>query len=335
MPFNAWPDIEALYNVRKTLKYLQESTGLELGPVTYRAKVKLDGTNAAVRVTLPVKIGQDSSIAYQSRTRDVTPQDDNFQFAQWATERRDVFVRAAFKTQGRVTTFYGEWCGIGIQSGTAVSHVPRRFAVFAVQVDDHVIVEPDAISVLLGDVSNTIITVLPWYGAPVTVDYADQAALEASAESLNQTVLEVEACDPWVKANFNLEGVGEGIVLYPSPDIDLYVSRERLERLMFKAKGQKHRAKESKQAVQVNPDVLASVEEFARVFVTEARCQQGLTVTCGGDASPKNTGNFMKWIVGDVEKESKDDLDASGLTFKQVVSAVQKQAREWYQRQVG
>jgi hypothetical protein len=104
---------------------------------------------------------------------------------------------------------------------------------------------------------------------------------------------------------------------------------------MFKAKGQKHRVKESKQAVQVSPDVLASVEEFARVFVTEARCRQGLTVACSGEASPKNTGNFMKWIVGDVEKESKDDLDASGLTFKQVVAAVQRLSREWYQKQVG
>ncbi len=341
MPFNAWPDIEALYNVRKTLKYLQESTGLQLGPVTYRAKVKLDGTNAAVRVQLPLR-GNEQAVFYQSRTRDITPQDDNFGFAQWASGYQEIFLRAARRAHriaqsvpGHVVTFYGEWCGQGVQSGTAVSQVPRQFAVFAVQVDDQVVVEPSELSVLLGDVSGTAISVLPWYGEAITVDYSNQQALETSAETLNQVVLEVEACDPWVKANFNVEGVGEGIVLYPSADQVTRVSRERLEQLMFKAKGQKHRVKESKQAVQVSPDVLASVEEFARVFVTEARCRQGLTVACSGEASPKNTGNFMKWIVGDVEKESKDDLDASGLTFKQVVAAVQRLSREWYQKQVG
>lgn len=323
--FNAWPDIEALYNVRRRLAVFQER-GRPLTAEKYRAKVKLDGTNAAVRIEKQEGI----NVFYQSRTRDVTPTDDNMGFAKWAAEYSHVFVEAAKKVDGSIITFYGEWCGMGIQSGTAVSKAPRRFAIFAIQIDDNVLVEPSKIEQLLGDTTDTIITVLPWYGNEVDVDYTNFELVESAAAELEKDVLAVEACDPWVKSNFNIEGVGEGIVLYPIPDAVGFVARGRLSLLMFKAKGQKHRVKAAKVAVQVNPDVINSIDEFAKTFTTEARCKQGLTVACGGIADMKTLGNFMKWIMGDIEKEAKDDLEASGLQFKQVVPAAQKIAREWF-----
>ena len=328
--FNPWPDIESLYNVRRHLAKLEEF-GHPLVSVKYRAKVKLDGTNAAVRIEKTSAGNSGMNVFFQSRTTEITPSNDNMGFARWAEEKKDFFINVAnTEIEGNVITFFGEWCGTGINSGTAISKAPRRFAIFAIQVDDDVIVEPSVIMKLLGDRSNTIVEVLPWFGNEVTIDYTNFELVETAAAEIEKDVLFVESCDPWVKHQFGIEGVGEGIVLYPVPDSRGCVDRPRLSLLMFKAKGQKHRVKAAKVAVQVNPDVLKSIDEFAMTFVTEPRCKQGLTVSCGGIADTKNLGNFMRWIMNDIEKESKDDLEASSLDFKQVTPACQKIAREWF-----
>jgi hypothetical protein len=44
---------------------------------------KIDGTNAQVF------IGEDGTMQFGSRTRWITPDDDNFGFAKWATEHAD------------------------------------------------------------------------------------------------------------------------------------------------------------------------------------------------------------------------------------------------------
>lgn len=73
---------------------------------------------------------------------------------------------------------------------------------------------------------------------------------------------------------------------------------------------------------------LEGIQAFVEAFVTEPRCQQGATATGGIDI--KKIGDFLKWVSIDVEKESKDDLEVSGLTWKDVVQSVQKAARLWY-----
>ena len=99
---------------------------------------------------------------------------------------------------------------------------------------------------------------------------------------------------------------------------------------MFKAKGEKHRTANVREAVQVDPTVVASIEEFANVMVAEARLLQGVTVACGGAYDKKLTGKFIQWVTADTEKESQDELEASGLTWAQVKSAVSKKAQVWY-----
>lgn len=65
---------------------------------------KLDGTNAAVVIEGGKLIG------CQSRTRNITPQDDNYGFAAWAETVADILV--AKLGDGR---HFGEWWGQGIQ----------------------------------------------------------------------------------------------------------------------------------------------------------------------------------------------------------------------------
>ena len=66
-----WPSIELFHNLRRTLAAVEVSPQL-----TYRAKVKLDGTNAAVQI---FPSGQ---VVAQSRSRVITPTQDNMGFAQ-------------------------------------------------------------------------------------------------------------------------------------------------------------------------------------------------------------------------------------------------------------
>jgi hypothetical protein len=78
---------------------------------------KIDGTNAAVIV------GEDLSVSAQSRTRIITPADDNFGFARWVAENGEAL--ASLLGPGR---HFGEWWGQGIQRKYGLDH--KRFSLF-------------------------------------------------------------------------------------------------------------------------------------------------------------------------------------------------------------
>ena len=80
---------------------------------------KIDGTNASLSFD---ESGPDSMLV-GSRNRWVTPDNDNFGFAGWATPRRE----ALFALLGPGHHF-GEWYGVGIQRGYNL--VASRFARF-------------------------------------------------------------------------------------------------------------------------------------------------------------------------------------------------------------
>ena len=80
---------------------------------------KIDGTNAQVFIT------DDGQIVAGSRTRWITPQDDNFGFAAWVKAHRDELLTLG---PGR---HFGEWWGQGIQRNYGLTE--RRFSLFNVQ----------------------------------------------------------------------------------------------------------------------------------------------------------------------------------------------------------
>ena len=79
---------------------------------------KIDGTNAQVC------IGEDGSFRVGSRTRWITPEDDNYGFARWAHENRAELERLG---PGR---HFGEWWGAGIQRKYGLTE--KRFSLFNV-----------------------------------------------------------------------------------------------------------------------------------------------------------------------------------------------------------
>lgn len=79
---------------------------------------KIDGTNAQVF------IGEDGTFLTGSRTRWITPQDDNYGFAAWALAHRDELMLLG---PGR---HFGEWWGAGIQRRYGLTE--KRFSLFNV-----------------------------------------------------------------------------------------------------------------------------------------------------------------------------------------------------------
>jgi hypothetical protein len=79
---------------------------------------KIDGTNASIF------IGEDGEFLTGSRTRWITPMDDNFGFAGWAHYNKDELMKLG---PGH---HFGEWWGRGIQRNYGLSE--KRFSLFNV-----------------------------------------------------------------------------------------------------------------------------------------------------------------------------------------------------------
>ncbi|MGK7928098.1 MAG: RNA ligase family protein [Spirulina sp.] len=318
-----WPSIELLHNVRRGLEIAGETP-----KVTYRAKLKLDGTNGGIQIFT------DGRIAAQSRSQIITPESDNAGFANWVTQNIDFFAQLAGEEH---LTLFGEWCGKGIQRRTAISQIDRKiFAIFALQYGGRegkyarLEIDPDRICTLIPP--HPDIFVLPFYGEPMVFDFSDREQLQKASDRLNQIIAEVERCDPWIKETFGIEGLGEGLVMYPQSD--RLAERISYAELLFKAKGEKHQVVKTKKPVQIDPEVAKNVEAFAALFVTEARLQQGVTEACGGELDLKKMGEFLKWITADVQKESVAELESAQLTWKDVSKTVMNVARKWYKEKV-
>jgi len=328
MPFYPWPEIEAFHQVRKSTHKFPELLGLD-PRVLYLPKVKLHGTNAAIQ------IHSDGTVIAQSRTNVITPQNDNMGFAAWVEGNKEMW---ALKGGTDGVVLYGEWCGRGIQSNVAVSEIPKTFAIFgarSIRDPDFMIVEPTRLEAFVPDAlrEHKIALVLPWAGPPIIVDWSKPSEeLETITNSINEAVLAVEACDPWVEANFNVKGTGEGLVYYPD-SAEHVGSFKMFGDLCFKAKGAKHRVVTAPKAATVDPQVAASTEAFVNMVVTEARLEQGAGLS--GELDRKNTGTFVRWIISDVTKECGSELEASGLTWKQVSGQISARASKWWLKKCG
>ncbi len=77
---------------------------------------KIDGSNASIY------IGEDGEFLTGSRTRWITPTDDNFGFSTWAHEHKDELMELG------AGHHFGEWWGCGIQRKYGLTD--KRFSLF-------------------------------------------------------------------------------------------------------------------------------------------------------------------------------------------------------------
>ena len=325
-----WASIDNFHTVRASLVKFPELLGDE-PCVCYRAKVKLHGTNAGIKIT------SNGRVFPMSREQVISVERDNAGFAKWVKEREEQF--AALKVENMDVIVYGEWCGPGVQKGVGINKIPEKiFAVFAVRVinenqPDHLVVEPDTIKFIVKD-NIPGLYVLPWYtqSCEVIIDWspgADVVDLSNRIDHINTLVTKVEACDPWVQETFGVEGIGEGLVFYPR---DTKVGYRNFSNLAFKAKGLAHQTVAKSKPVQADPIVASNAADFAELVVTEARMEQGVRLANDGELvfDMKKMGAYLKWISADVEKETKGELEASGLDARTATRACSDRARNWY-----
>lgn len=337
-----WTSIESFHNVVRNLKNIKDlGEHFSWPKVTYKSKIKLHGTNAAVQIT------SDGKVIAQSRTSVITKDNDNCGFARWVDDNIDYFKKLA--ANERNLTIFGEWAGPGIQKGTAIHKIDHKiFAIFAIiiresngeqviQADPVVINDwlwyrrdEEKFNVSITD--HPDIFVIPWYeDREFVINYGDKKSLKPIVDEINALVLKIEAQDPWVKSVFDVDGIGEGLVFYPVKKDDEFVSAcEDYSDLFFKAKGEKHKVVKQKDAVQIDPEVAKNINEFVELFITPARLDQAVTIACNEEFNIRFSGAFLKWICSDIKKESVAELEASNLNWKQVSKAVSSAAITWY-----
>lgn len=330
--FRKWTDIESLSHVMRSRN--QSHWMKEQGPVYYRAKTKLHGTNAAIRVTA-------NGVFPQSRSQIISVEKDNAGFAIWLKSREQYFENLISDIKSLdeeiEVTIYGEWCGPGIQKNVAVNQIPQKtFAAFSLQfhhpkgenLEGSFHSDPAMIRSMSKHIADNdpSFKILPWEIEPHYVNFDDPNSLSEFAEKVNSMVAECEETDPWVLREYGINGPGEGFVFYANPSN----GNPYLKGFMFKAKGEAHRVNKTKSAATINPEVLRSVGAFVDFAVTVPRLEQGLTEGVQGELDPKRTGDFLSWVMRDILKECTVELADSGLTWKQVVGACSKKARDWY-----
>lgn len=115
--FKAWPKIPRLENE------------------VYHITEKIDGTNACIIIeqTVPIKLdwaisvikiyGKYFQIGAQSRTRLITPEQDNYGFAKWVQDNAEQLI-----IDLGIGYHFGEWWGQNINRNYGLDH--KRFSLF-------------------------------------------------------------------------------------------------------------------------------------------------------------------------------------------------------------
>jgi hypothetical protein len=314
-----YPSIEQFRNVVRSVRVSHDYKGKdEQGNSIYShtenypvlkfiGTIKLHGTNASV-----IKYS-DGSLKYQSRQRELSLQQDNCDFMLNMSKKDLSFIFDNFQYREYVAV-YGEWCGGNIQKGVAISGLPKMFVIFGVKVDDEWVDLPKNIY----NNEESIYNIFQFPTYEIDIDFNNP---ELSQNKLIEYTLQVEENCP-VGNFFGKEGVGEGIVF----------TCETNPNLKFKSKGEKHSISKVKTLNSIDTEVLENINDFVEAVVTENRLNQGVNYLkeMGIEISSKATGDFLRWVVGDVMKEEGDTIVDNQLNVKQVSKAISNKARVWF-----
>lgn len=330
--------IGAIYNVAKYVKYVNTDEAVPTEhkvttPVSYRGTVKLHGTNSGVLVR-----GTGECVP-QSRNRVLSVDNDNMGFAKFAAANESFIRGVAAKVRAyndlpvdQDVVLYGEWIGPGVQSKVAITQLPEKqwvlFAARAVVSDE----ERPYLGIDVSDLTGGSDAIHSIFDGPVydlTIDFSDEKSREQAVEKVSELTQRVDAHCPWAD-RFGISGAGEGIVWMPQ---GMHWGKSDL---MFKSKGEKHKVtKEKSSKVSMDPETVKSIEEFVEFAVTDNRLQQGVDHVreMGKPIDMSSTKHFLGWLGNDVRVECQDNLEASGLEWKQVARKVNDKALAFWKEQ--
>jgi len=322
-----YASIEQFKNVIKHVRDNSNYHQVPLPTLEFIGTVKLHGTNASI------VFNPDMSHVFQSREREISIESDNAGFAMWGernikdlgltiTNLSSTSKHFEYDTPTKIVVF-GEWCGGSIQKGVALNQPPKMFVIFNITLiwenDIRTELTPEQIQSVVHR-TEEIRCIYDYPTWKISIDFNDPAAVQNQLVDL--TIAVEEEC-PVGKAH-GVSGIGEGIVWW------------NVERnLKFKVKGEKHSAskvKTLKEIAAVDIEKLNSIKELVTSAVSENRLKQGLDKMkeMGLDIDVTNTGAYIKWVVGDVMKEEKDVIIASGFNVKEIMPHVSEAAKKFW-----
>lgn len=319
MDFSFMHDIESLRHLVENVNRHCEYNSLDTKPsIKFKGTVKLHGTNGAVRV-------QGGNVTAAGRNRVLTIQQDNYGFAHFVAGRAELFSTLAQNFISDDVTFYGEWCGQGIQKSVAIASLPKMFVIFGIF--DHASNEWFDIhspKLRLVDTKvlneNNIWLVTQAQTFAVNIDFNDPTP---AAEAIKAYTLQVEELCPF-SALHGVDGLGEGIV---------WVSDDYPVRLHFKSKGEKHKkAGTERRHVEIDPEKVASINSLVDLLLPEWRLEQGFSYLRDNNipAANTSTGEYLKWIAKDVLKEESDRIAANPFPWKELNGHVMVRAKQYF-----
>jgi hypothetical protein len=320
MIFKKFRSIEQFRTVIKDVRYYCDHRGLDYPTLTFTGTVKLHGTNACI--AYDTNTGER---LYQSRERVLTPLSDNAGFCAWAMGSDEVshilhVLEHEFET-AKVIRIYGEWAGSTIQKGVGITNLKdKSFFIFQIEIDD-VIVDYYINTGSIFNDDRRVYNISEFETYTIDINFKHP---ELSQNRLVELTNLVEQECPVAKA-FGFSGIGEGIV---------WQNRESGQ--IFKVKGEKHsssKVKTTKEIAAVDIEMINTLNEFVEYAVSENRLKQGIDKLreLGIDVdSPKSTGEFIKWVAGDVFKEEIDTITKNELDTKKLGPLIARKARQFF-----
>eukprot|EP01121_Diplochlamys_sp_Union-15-3_P018772 TRINITY_DN6903_c0_g1_i2.p1 TRINITY_DN6903_c0_g1~~TRINITY_DN6903_c0_g1_i2.p1 ORF type:complete len:445 (-),score=82.59 TRINITY_DN6903_c0_g1_i2:41-1321(-) len=320
--FFKWPEIELFHHVRAGKSHNNEI-------IAYYGKIKLHGTNVAVSI----QNGNKKDVFVQSRSKFLQRKQDHHGFASFIGRTSEYWKSLYDPRTCNSLTVFGEWCGKEIMKGAAICTLDKIIlAVFAIQIDDQLIIEPDAIKEFLDKPKlPKEVFVIPYVTDKFDVDFGDESQLKNTIDKINELVEDIEKEDPWVKKQFGITGPGEGLVWYPVGKIvEGKIPISLYSRLVFKTKGAAHNVLKLNKSAQLDPDKAESANDFVEMVTTSQRLEQGVSEGVNGEYTEGRIGDFISWVWSDIKKECESELLASSLSWDQVEQAIKLKARKWF-----
>lgn len=310
-----FPSIGQFRNVVRAERESAEYHSRPPAKRTYVGTIKLHGTNAGIRLT------ETGELLFMSRTRVITPEDDNHGFARHMAAHANT-IRSALAPlyPAQDMAVFGEWCGAGVQSNVGISAEQKLFMVFALRVGD-AWADPAAVPRLP---EARVFNVRDYPMWEREIDFSEPEQIQNDLIELTEAV---EAACP-VALAFGHAGIGEGIVWTPKDgDLD--------SRYWFKVKGEKHSSSKVKVLAAVDVERFAARAELVASLVTENRLQQGLDLHVNEFARPLEMsaiGDYLRWVFNDIAKEEADTITASGFDQKELGKPISDIAKRFYIR---
>lgn len=328
---HAFPSIDQFSHVRRNVLHKAQYRGKDengeiimdrtatMPTLSYEGTQKLHGTNGCLVFMV------NDGFYCQSRERIVSVCSDNAGFAAWANsvsvEDWDI-LRANFPADWSKVAVYGEWAGQGIQKNVAIATLPKAFYIFAARK-----ISEDGETEEWLDTKNWVFPqgIHNIYKFPTFKIDVNFESPEYAVDQINKWVLEVEAQCPVGKA-FGASGIGEGLVMRSVTEG--YES----SRYWFKCKGSLHSATHVKKLATVDIEKFESEQAFIAAVLDEGRLEQGFNWLAENNKQQDQTsvGDYIRWIFNDVLKESKPEMEASGIQEKDLGKLLANPAKKWY-----